>query len=401
MKQLRATCFPPLNAEERSRRLGLFRTLLVIQMGTTLGLVVSGVLDSLDNATNLIMVVILGLLVTVLSFGGYWLARRKSLRGGVGLLILGVLACLIYFTAFYGTRGSIPYFYIWPIMVSAILLEPALAFLTTGLVGLSYLGLSLSELLRLNLLAGRTVPMFLAERFAYWHQPHEPTVVFNFITMTVEVLIIYCAVTFLAWLASRSLRQAEYRSQSQARELSLYRNELEASLAELQQANAKLQASLAVIREVGTPVLPILEGVVLVPLVGAVDSERARQIMEQVLLEVEEERARAVIVDVTTVPMIDTMVAKVLVQTAQGARLLGAVPILVGIQPQAAETMVDLGVDLRGIVTRVSLRAGLVYALEKIVRNRQLAERISGEQSLNRSGGWHGLGSLDRAPRNR
>ncbi|MBN1485100.1 MAG: STAS domain-containing protein, partial [Chloroflexia bacterium] len=82
------------------------------------------------------------------------------------------------------------------------------------------------------------------------------------------------------------------------------------------------------------------------------------------------ERARAVIVDVTGVPVVDTMVAKALVQMAQGVRLLGALPILVGIRAEIAETIVDLGVDLQGIVIQAGLQQGLLYALEQVQEDR-------------------------------
>ncbi|MGC8874452.1 MAG: STAS domain-containing protein, partial [Chloroflexia bacterium] len=76
-----------------------------------------------------------------------------------------------------------------------------------------------------------------------------------------------------------------------------------------------------------------------------------------------EHRARAVLLDITGVPTVDTAVANALVRLAQGVRLLGAVPVLVGVRAEVAQTIVDLGVDLQGIVTRANLQEGLEYAL--------------------------------------
>ncbi len=134
----------------------------------------------------------------------------------------------------------------------------------------------------------------------------------------------------------------------------------------LRQTMEKQAQLLETIRELGTPVVPLLEGIILLPLVGQIDSVRAQQIVETLLVEVQEHRARIAILDITGVPVVDTMVAQALLQTAQAVRLLGAEPVLVGIMPEVAQTMVSLGIDLSRLVTRSDLQSGLEYAVERI-----------------------------------
>lgn len=133
----------------------------------------------------------------------------------------------------------------------------------------------------------------------------------------------------------------------------------------LQQATIAQERLLETVRELSTPAIPIHDGILVLPLVGNIDSGRASQVMEAVLEGIAREHAAVVIVDVTGVPVIDTGVANHLVQVTQAAQLLGARALLVGIKPEVAQTLVQLGVDLRSIATRSDLRAGVAYALEQ------------------------------------
>ncbi len=117
------------------------------------------------------------------------------------------------------------------------------------------------------------------------------------------------------------------------------------------------------LRELSTPLIPISERVVIMPLIGAIDSDRARQVMETLLEGVAKHRAELAILDITGVQVVDTQVAQAFIQAAQAVRLLGAQVMITGIQPQIAQTLVHLGVDLSGILTRGSLQAGIAAAL--------------------------------------
>ncbi len=124
----------------------------------------------------------------------------------------------------------------------------------------------------------------------------------------------------------------------------------------------------AAIRELSTPVIRVHRRVLLLPLVGTVDSHRAARIMETLLLRVVEEQARAVIVDIAGVPTVDTMVADHLLKTTEAVRLLGAETILTGISAQIARTVVQLGVDISTMHTRSRLEDGIELALGLVGR---------------------------------
>lgn len=120
---------------------------------------------------------------------------------------------------------------------------------------------------------------------------------------------------------------------------------------------------LQTVEDLASPVVPIVDGVIVLPLVGYVDERRAEQILEALLGGVEEHRAQVVILDTTGVPVIDTQVANHLMQAVRAARLLGAEAILVGIRPDVAQALVALGVSLTQVVTRSDLQSGFQYAL--------------------------------------
>lgn len=119
----------------------------------------------------------------------------------------------------------------------------------------------------------------------------------------------------------------------------------------------------AVIRELSTPVIPVHEGIVVLPLVGHLDEARSTQ-MQQILLDsIQRHQAGIVLIDMTGVSLIDGRVADHLLRAIRAAGLLGASCVLVGTSPEVARTMVDLGIDLGHVSTQRDLQAGLAYAL--------------------------------------
>lgn len=136
--------------------------------------------------------------------------------------------------------------------------------------------------------------------------------------------------------------------------------------AEAERENVALQmiaAQQQVIRELNTPLLPLADHVVALPLVGAIDSARSQQIVETLLAGVAAHQARAAIVDITGLDAVDTHVAQTLVRAAQAVRLLGAQIILTGVGPAMAQTLVGLGTDFTGMTTFSTLRAGIASAM--------------------------------------
>ncbi|WP_437963862.1 PAS domain-containing protein [Sorangium sp. So ce260] len=134
--------------------------------------------------------------------------------------------------------------------------------------------------------------------------------------------------------------------------------------AERQEAQqAIIAAQQATIRELATPLMPIADGVLVMPLIGTLDPERASRIIEALLDGVGAHQAAIAIIDITGVRSVDAHVAGVLLQAARAVKLLGARVVLTGIQPAIARTLVDLGVDWQGLVTEATLRGGIDYAL--------------------------------------
>jgi rsbT co-antagonist protein RsbR len=119
----------------------------------------------------------------------------------------------------------------------------------------------------------------------------------------------------------------------------------------------------AAIRELSTPVIRVFRHILLLPLVGAVDTQRAQQIMETVLLEVIQEHAKVIIIDIAGVLVVDTKVADHLLKTTAAVRLLGAETVLTGIRAEVARTIVQLGVDTSTMHTRSRLAEGIELAL--------------------------------------
>ena len=126
-----------------------------------------------------------------------------------------------------------------------------------------------------------------------------------------------------------------------------------------------IAAQAATIRELSAPLLPVDDGVLVVPLIGRLDHARAHVLLEVLLAGVAERRARAVILDVTGMPEVDEPAAAALVQVARAVRLLGATILVTGVRPQVAAALIDLGVDTHGLTTLSSLQSGLRHVLRR------------------------------------
>lgn len=117
--------------------------------------------------------------------------------------------------------------------------------------------------------------------------------------------------------------------------------------------------------ELSTPVVRLWEGVVAVPLIGTLDSNRTNMVMESLLTEIVNTGSEIAIIDITGVPTVDTLVAQHLLKTVAATRLMGAECIISGIRPQIAQTMVHLQIDLSAVTTKATLAEALVTALRR------------------------------------
>ncbi len=127
-----------------------------------------------------------------------------------------------------------------------------------------------------------------------------------------------------------------------------------------------IEAQRQALAELSTPIIPIMDRIIVLPLVGGIDTQRARDIMRAVLEGITRYRAKIVILDITGVPVVDSGVADHLNRTIQAARLKGAQTIVTGITDAVAETIVDLGIDWHTFETLRDLQSGLVMALDRV-----------------------------------
>jgi rsbT co-antagonist protein RsbR len=144
------------------------------------------------------------------------------------------------------------------------------------------------------------------------------------------------------------------------------REEIEHLEADIKQKKAIIEAQTTLLDQLSVPVIQVWENILLLPLIGVIDSRRAAQVLESMLISIASAGAQIVIVDITGVPVVDTSVASYLVRAVQAAQLLGCQTLLVGISPEIAQTLVGLGVDFSKITTRSTLRSGLEYALKQL-----------------------------------
>lgn len=122
------------------------------------------------------------------------------------------------------------------------------------------------------------------------------------------------------------------------------------------------------ILELSTPVVKLWDGIVALPLIGALDSERTQVVMETLLEQIVQNSAEIAIIDITGVPTVDTLVAQHLLKAVAAARLMGAECIISGIRPQIAQTMVHLGVELQEVTTKATLADAFAVALKRTSR---------------------------------
>ncbi|HEY7912403.1 MAG TPA: STAS domain-containing protein [Blastocatellia bacterium] len=138
--------------------------------------------------------------------------------------------------------------------------------------------------------------------------------------------------------------------------------------------------------ELSTPVVQIWDRIICLPLIGALDSRRTQLMMERLLERIVRTRAEVAILDITGVPTVDTQVANYLIKTVTAVRLLGSTCIITGVGPAIAQTIVHLGIDLAGIITRNQLSDGIRLAFE-MTRQKVVPTSGADEDETGQEGG--------------
>ena len=296
------------------------------------------------------------------------LARRGSvdLAGGilVGMAIVGITGGAIF------SNDSLitPMFLVTPLLMAAAALQPV--WIIVALIGvLTGMGLIYTMLL----------PVTLPESIAALRSAI--FVVSGLIILFAALIGVLISVghTHLqrrlhdevkrANLANAELKvlneELDRRVQMQTEALRKTLQELEQQTLHQDQLLKEIAGQREVIRELSLPILPVGREVLVAPLIGALDQERMQQLQSQVLKRVERIHARLLILDVTGVPIIDTHVARGLMNLVRGLRLLGANVALVGVRPEVAQTIVALGVHLRDIEVFSDLGSALQRAVNR------------------------------------
>lgn len=134
-------------------------------------------------------------------------------------------------------------------------------------------------------------------------------------------------------------------------------------ITELKRAEEELKkAQQKALMELAAPVVKVWNKILMIPLIGVMDSSRAELVMETLLTAIEENQAKVAILDVSGIPVVDSLVAKHLVRTVSAAKLMGAESIVTGIRSSISQTMIQLGVDLSGVITKSTLSDGIEIA---------------------------------------
>lgn len=142
-----------------------------------------------------------------------------------------------------------------------------------------------------------------------------------------------------------------------------------AEAAEARRQEEIIRAQALAIEELSTPLIPITDEILVMPLIGMMDSMRAQQVMHSLLTGLANSRGKFAILDITGVPVVDTAVASAILRAAHAARLLGTEVILTGIRPEVAQTLVHIDANFSNLITRGTLQSGIAYALGR--RGRQ------------------------------
>jgi anti-anti-sigma regulatory factor len=354
----------PLDDPLEQQQAGLLQVMLLIIIGACFIGMAIGFLNA-PPTSGISMAFISYTIMIVCMLGGLYFLRSGRFRPAVGLAITAIIVAIaisVIPSGFPLSSGAALSFTV-PVTMAGLLLGRRGLLLAGGAVVGIVVGGYLLQLAAPNLVG---------------FMPGQPTSAGS--SIPIFVLIIAVLSLFLDRFAT-TLRNALSATQAREQELERLRDSLETTVADrtaslqqaleageqrqaqLAQTLEDLRASEATIRELSAPVIPVLPGVLVAPLIGALDSARAAELTDNVLGMVEREHARQVIFDITGVPLVDTHVAKVLLQTTTAVRLLGAQALLVGIRPEVAQTIVALNIDMNALRTFSSLREAIAALL--------------------------------------
>jgi rsbT co-antagonist protein RsbR len=287
----------------------------------------------------------------LLAVGLAWgLVRAGRLELATHVLFIAVLASAAAIAVRSGTTSRAFFMVFQPIVGSALLLPARWSYV--------YAAAATALFVAIYAIHAQTVPN---EQTNF-----VPTLIYN----TIFASASFGLVATLSALTAQRLDGLLRSSMRHAQEVEAARGELEIRVQErtagLQQALDELQQSGETIRQLNAPILPLAEGVLVLPIIGNINQSRAVQLTQALLDAVYRRRPHTVLLDLTGIGVADQQTAMALGQATQAVRLLGAEPVLVGVRADTATAMLDRGLDLGGLPTYRDVQSGLAYAQERI-----------------------------------
>jgi len=350
---------PVFEDEDQTRKAKLLNAMQLILLGIMVTITpVLLILEPDDALTNLSILV--PLIVSL--FMLFYMLRRGYVEVS-GIILVAMLWLIFTLNSWIygGIRNSTHNSYFAIVAIASLLWGGRATLAWGGWCLLTTLGLYVAEL------NGLLAPL-----------PHYPPVEFSDWFLSVVVVGM---VTLLLAVGANTLNQALRRTRQneeilarRTAELAETNASLEAEAIQRQQAQEEserlqqqiIEAQRETLKELSTPIIPILDQIIVLPLIGSIDTMRAQDITRSLLTGISQHQAKVVILDVTGVSVVDTGVVNYLNKTIQAARLKGARTIVTGISDAVAETIVELGIDWSSIETLRDLQTGLLAALQSM-----------------------------------
>lgn len=281
-----------------------------------------------------------GIVIFLEGMTAYGVARTGRVTVAAWMTVLATTAIAAFVVAGQGINS-----------VSAIILAPAVT-LAGMLIGSRAAGVVVGVEVLVTIAIG------LAQSVGWQPPQMQPSVPMS-VLLVVASLVFLLFINGLSW---RLIRQSLALAEAQTERLRVAHQEQQRLVADLRTRDERQVQLLATLRELSTPVIPVVQGIIILPLVGHMDAERLVHVRATLLAGIARRRARIVLLEMTGVSELDRAAAEGLPGLADAARLLGAELVVVGVQAGAARVMVELAVDTSGLAAQPDLESALAYA---------------------------------------
>jgi anti-anti-sigma regulatory factor len=295
-----------------------------------------------------------GLVACLLLGGGLWLTQQGYWRFTGHIPALIVFLAAVYGTYLQGVATGSVLFYLLAVMLIGIMENKWMQWGGAAICTATYVGLGLAHMQNYIITA-----------------PADPN---PLVRWTFNLVLAMVIAIILQGFLNNQLRKVLHKTQEYAAQLAQEvqeRQKAETERAQLLTEQTTLQqqvieAQQHTLKELSTPIIPVMDQIIVLPLIGSIDSLRARDLTRVLLAGITQHRAKVVILDVTGVSIMDTGIVNHLNKTIQAARLKGAQTIVTGMSDAVAEAIVDLGIDWSHVTTLADLQTGLRVALDNL-----------------------------------